>query len=384
VRRLPLGVALSTAAHAAAVVWVGTRAFPLRVQAEAASLTSVEIIAVDQPVAPAAPPAAIDVAVLDERPAAAVPAQATTSQRPRGGTEAIVVPGARGAPTGELPPRATEPHVPLMAMRRGDAPRLTLPSGRWDALDHAPSGTGPEKRLTSGMLHESGGGTYQSDQGGFVGKVNADGTVKLTDKPSFHIHLALPSLKDLGRAAAAWYESDKGPSGKEGDRSMANQIQATNGTPLDPGGGGTTVIVPVFAGGFDPTDWLMRRHGQDPYSARKLALLDKTRDERVQIGNQHRAERLALTPQIIRKNLEALWAATRDTRARKQALFELWDECAETGDPAVIAGGEAARRLVIGFIRTHLAAGSADAFTAAELAELARTRHSKADFQPYP
>jgi hypothetical protein len=127
----------------------------------------------------------------------------------------------------------------------------------------------------------------------------------------------------------------------------------------------------------------MRRHGDDPYSARKLALLDKTRDERVQIGTRHRAERLALTPQIIRKNLGALWAATPDPHARKRALFELWDECAETGDPTVVAGGEAARRLVIGFIRAHLPAGSRDAYTPAELAALSRTKHSKAAFVPY-
>lgn len=388
VRRLPLGVAVSTAAHAVAVLWVGTRVFPPRVEAERAPTTPVEIISVEP--APAAPPAPLDVALLDERSASRASPERPPPRAPHAhaATEAIATPAARATDdvvtsardaTGGLP-RAP---APLLSMRRGEPPRLALPTGRWDDLDHAPSGTGPEKPRSSGMLHESGGGTYQSDQNGFVGKVNPDGTVKLTDKSSFQIHLALPTPKDLGRAAAAWYESDKGPFGKEGDRSMADQIQATNGTPLDPGGGGTTVIVPVLAGGFDPTDWLMRRHGDDPYSARKLALLDKTRDERVQIGTRHRAERLAMTPQIIRKNLDALWAATADPRVRKQALFDLWDECAEIGDPTVVEGGNAARRLVIAFIRAHLPAGSPDAYTSAELAALARARHSKATFLPY-
>ena len=90
-----------------------------------------------------------------------------------------------------------------------------------------------------------------------------------------------------------------------------------------------------------------------------------------------------MTPQLVQRNLDRLWATTPDPAARKQALFELWDECVETGDPAAVSAGEAARRLVIGFIRTHLPAGGPDAFTPAELAALARIRNSKTAFAPY-
>jgi len=278
-----------------------------------------------------------------------------------------------------------------MAMRRGDVPRPTLPSGRWDDLDHVPRGTTPEKDLTTGILHPSGGGTYQSDQGVFVGKVNPDGSVKLSDRPNLNVHLALPSLKGLGQGLASWYESDKGPYGAEGATAMAKQIQVSPGSTADPkdpvtnrnNDRATTVIIPGLAGGFDITDWLMRSNGQDPYSRKKLAFLDATRDERVQLGNRHRATQLALTPQIVQRNLDALWAGTQDVQARKRALFALGDECTETGDPAVVTAGEAARRLVIGFIRANLPAGSPDAYTPAELAELTRTKQSKAAFRPY-
>src|SRR5689334_3579867 len=118
----------------------------------------------------------------------------------------------------------------------------------------------------------------------------------------------------------------------------------------------TALIIPVVGGTFDPTDWLMRRRGEDPYAAKKLALLDATRAERVRLGRDHRTRQLALTPQIVQRSLAAV-AALTDARARKHALFELWDDCAETGEPAVVAGGEAARRLVIAFIRSHLPAG---------------------------
>jgi hypothetical protein len=172
---------------------------------------------------------------------------------------------------------------------------------------------------------------------------------------------------------------------------MAKQIQVTPGattgppdpTASQPSDRTTTVIVPVLAGGFDVSDWLMRNHGQDPYAHRKLAFLDATRDERAEIGRRHRDAELARSPELVQKSLQALWAATHDLRARKQALFELWDDCAEAGDAAVVAAGDAARRLVIGFIRAHLPAGSADAFTAQEIAALARTQQSKAVFRPY-
>src|SRR5690349_16222853 len=77
------------------------------------------------------------------------------------------------APAVEAP---AAPHG-LLGMRRGEAPRLALQRGRWDDLDHAPAGTQPARERTSGLLHESGGGTRASDQGVFTGKVAPDGTV---------------------------------------------------------------------------------------------------------------------------------------------------------------------------------------------------------------
>jgi len=408
VRKLPLGVALSAAVHAAAVAWVATRATTPSLAAEPASSTTIEIVAVDRPAAPPAPPVAPvaparppDVALADERPEppALAPrppaAMATAPRAPRspGSAEppaaAIVVPGAGSAD--ETAPRQSPARNPMMAMRGGEAPRAELPAGRWDDLDHAPRGTVPEKDRTTGILDASGGGTYKSDQGVFTGKVAPDGSVKLTDSRNLNVHLALPTPKSIGRGISSWYDSEKGQLGTEGDPALAKQIQVTSGATTDvpdPATGrlkdrAATAVVPVLAGGFDTTDWLMRRHGQDPYASKKLAFLDATRDERVQIGNRHRAEQLSHATQLMQHNLDALWAATQDLAARKRALFELWDECAETGDPDLVAGGQAARRLVIGAIRARLPAGSAVAFTPAELAAFAREKQSRAAFQPY-
>jgi hypothetical protein len=399
-RKLPLGVVLSAAVHGAAVAWIATHVSAPRRAAEPAATTAIEIVAVDRPAAvPAVPAVPINVALADERPEAPTVPVARPPSRPAPSlrapgeadhpTPAIAVPGAGSA--GETTPGPPPARSTLMAMRRGDAPRVALPAGRWDDLDHVPRGTTPEKDLTTGILQESGGGTYKSDQGVFVGKVRPDGSVKITDNPNLNVHLALPTPTSIGNALSRWYDSDKGPSAHGGDTALARQIQVTPGATTDPTDPvttrnkdrATTVVVPVLAGGFDTTDWLMRRHGQDPYASKKLAFLDSTRDERVQIGNRHRAAQLKQSPQLMQKNLDALWAATSDPEARKRALFELWDECVEAGDPTLVDAGQAARRLVIGYIRAHLPAGGAGAFTPAELAAFARAKRSTAAFAPY-
>jgi hypothetical protein len=138
-----------------------------------------------------------------------------------------------------------------------------------------------------------------------------------------------------------------------------------------------------LSGEFDITDAMMRHKGIDPYASYKLKVLDETRDERVAIGKRYRTQQLAQSKQLMQKNLERLWAITSDAAARKQGLFELWDDCAETGSDELVAGGISARAYVVGFIRSKLPAGSTDAFTATELAHFNKQRKSRATFAPY-
>jgi hypothetical protein len=167
---------------------------------------------------------------------------------------------------------------------------------------------------------------------------------------------------------------------------------------LHPAGGGrftsehTSFGVDVAADGTiafhrnssgDLTDMAMRSQGIDPYAAEKLAWLDKTRDDRVAIGKRHEHEVLAHTPEYVERNVEWAWQRGRDLATRKQDLFDLWDECAESGSDDLIAAGTAARTYLIGFIRARLPVGSPDAYTAAELAELNAHRHSTQTFAPY-
>jgi hypothetical protein len=149
--------------------------------------------------------------------------------------------------------------------------------------------------------------------------------------------------------------------------------------PIEP----KTPDIGVTIATFDVTDWLMRGHGHDPYASKKLATLDASRDARVVRGQKLRDAQLAHASTIMQANLDHLWATVRDPAARKQAVFEMWDECADTGPDTIVAAGAAARARLESFVYQTLPAGSPGAFTAADLARLNAHRQSHAAFAPY-
>jgi hypothetical protein len=171
--------------------------------------------------------------------------------------------------------------------------------------------------LAAEELKPAGRGTYAADKETFTAKVGADGSVELKDKPSK----------------------------------------------------------------LDWQDRMMLMKGVDPYARNKLALLDRTRDQRVALGERHRRVQLGRATALMLRNVDRLWAMTTDLAARKAGLFELWDDCAETGSEEIVAAGAAARLFVLGVIRGRLRGD--DAYTAEELAQLNARRRSTAVFDPY-
>lgn len=417
VRKLPPVLAISAAVHAVALAWVAaytpTPKPPVAVQPP----TVIELVERARP--PEVVP--IDVAFLDPPATAAVtaPSIASTSGRPQTSrARPPIAPSSGEAITTSTTTTevavATGPAVrnPYLEMRRPGAPRpgragIELPRLEWNP--DMPAGPPPPRDETTGQLDPSGRGTYRSDQGPFVAKVAADGSVKIKDKRNLNIHLALPSPKDLGRAIADWYTDPNKPVGmlppdhiETTPYTTEEEWNRTHGTRVSGGGGlggggtqddeqvrtskkgvGDTATVPILAGGFDVSDALMRRHGMDPYASKKLAFLDSTRAERAQIGMRHRTEQLAMAPEIMKRNLDRLWGTIGEPAARREVLFELWDECAETGTDELVAAGRAVRLLVVGWIQAKLPAGTALAYTASELAAFNGRRTSKATFAPY-
>lgn len=374
--KLPLSV--SATVHLVLVGWFASRELSIDHRDDevvAPTLTTVELV--DAPAIALSTSASMPVS---SSAAVDVPA---TSGRARTSGKAGTTPSSSEPST----PGVDKPRSPYLDMRRGGHADLTLPGTR-DDLDHAPAGTTPQPGTTSN-------GAHKADEGSFVGKVDKDGGVTIQDRPDFSIRWAVPTPKLIGRAIAAWYESDKGPDGQRGERTLENEVsgaidQATAGcegvrdNACSPDRT-RTVIVPVFRGGFNPTDWIMRRTVGDPYASKKLAYLDATRDERAQIGATHRNEQLKQTAIIMRKNLERAWASTTDARERKQLVFELWDEIAEPVDEqsAVAEASRAARAQVIGFIRARLPQRDEDAYSVSEIAAFNARKQSNETFSPY-
>ncbi|HEY0252860.1 MAG TPA: hypothetical protein VGC41_15095, partial [Kofleriaceae bacterium] len=136
---------------------------------------------------------------------------------------------------------------------------------------------------------------------------------------------------------------------------------------------------------YDPTEIMMNRHNIDPYSANKLRFLDKTRDERYEIGKVYKKKQLSQSAVLAQKNLAYLWSHTSDAQERKDELFAMWDECAEPGpniSDDVVAGGTAARLQIIGFINARRTQGDL-VFTEADVASYNAKKKSTATFDPY-
>jgi len=147
--------------------------------------------------------------------------------------------------------------------------------------------------------------------------------------------------------------------------------------------GGSGVLAPHGQVEFDASDGLMRAVGIDPYLAQKLAFMDRTREERMEMAARNRSESLREALHRMPAELERVWRSGGDAARRRRLLFELWDECAEAGTLEVVATARAVRGTVLAFIRRRLPRGSRDAYRDDELTRLNRTRTSRQPFAPY-
>jgi hypothetical protein len=421
-RKLPAAVAISAAVHVALVGLFSS--VDLEHEERPQPAPHVEVIDVTLPSPPPAAeePPPMEVAMLPPEATARIPelplpapSEPTRERAKPNKRESIAVsPGRTQVETGttttpgEPTTTTPQPGKPSMFDMRhpGNLSRRDLgvgPTNYADALDHyVPEGMGAKPEVAeSGQLQPDGGGTYRADQGTFNAKIAKDGSVSLKDKRNLNINIPLANpgkmLRGAGKKVADWARDNNKPVGLVGrpsgpgpaeTRINLNEALEGNadlseayGTGKKPDHG--QAPIPIAGGGFDISDALMRRQGIDPYAAKKLAFLDSTRDERVEMGKRYRKEQLAKAARITKENLAQLAATVRDPAARKQALFDMWDEVTETGTDEEVAAGQSSRKMIIGFIRTHLPQGSTHAYTLDELAALNAKKQSKARFVPY-
>ena len=372
-------VGVSVIAHAAVLGWLA-RTYLRRPRRPAP--VEPPLARADPPPARADPPLEITVLAPEQ---AAVPARVA----------AAVAPGARAWIRQPAPAEPIRDGL-AVAAPRSSGPAAAVPS------DHAPPGPGgdllrmrapdllPDTVLApiaaagsrapaappprSGRLEDAPGGRGVIHDAVATIDVARDGTVHIRDAPDLSAHLQLPSPADAHDELRAWLADPWAITHQGPTSDLPETVLATPGVCDQWGNSMCDGVIHVH----EDHGALMRAlHAGDPYAARKQALLDATFAERVARGGAFRAEQQARSAELMQRNLERLWATTRDPAARRRALFELWDECADD------AAGARARAMVIGWIRAHLPAGSPDAYSPAELDALSPHRTSHQPFAPY-
>jgi hypothetical protein len=403
-------LAVSLAVHAGALIAVlqsrahGVRAPRSPVRPEAVA-PRVELAAVA--------PAPIEVELLDWPARRHAPAGSSIPRDASAGR------ATQGRPPG-APDRRPEISTGAGAVGPGEAAGGRPGASRWFTMRGpdlrlgeatveriARGGRAPERIAHSGRLESAGGGRGAIHDAVTDITVERDGTVHLHDKDDVDLHwdLSLPTpdrikngLAQAGRDIAGWYADPYAGARVGPSQDVPRDVAATPGAcdhwgdlcnvdlmqrhgevrDLQRHAGGS-----IVHGKLDLTGLLMRKLGVgDAYASRKRKLLDDTFDERAALGAQHRAEDLARSAEIMQRNLETVWRATEDPVERRDALFALWDESGE-GDGPVGEAGERARKIVIGWIRAKLPAGSPDAFTPDEIARRSAHRRSTQPFVPY-
>jgi hypothetical protein len=346
-------------------------------------------------------PAAIPIELMFEVAAAPrpqPPVRRRRGARPAASAGTLPSPASAAAEEATKASSSSSSGSSLMRMRGTD---LRLDPEAAERIASAAGAAPREEVPRSGRLESQPGGRAVVHDTVTTAVVDADGGVTFRDKPTLDVKARSPMgavldpefRREVRQHVAKWLDDPYEGTRYGRSQDLPRHLQAVPGAcdawgsdlcqdPLAPDfekrwraikarlGGG-------ISGTFDVTDFVARKRGGDPYASRKLKLLDETRDERVEMGERHRAQQRARSGELVRRNLERLWIAELDPVTRRRALFELWDECGE--DDA----GLRARAMVIGWIRARLPRGTAHAFTDDEIAAFRARSTSTQPFAPY-
>jgi len=292
--------------------------------------------------------------------------------------------------SGDHPTRDTidTPRTSLLSMRARSQPDHDVPaprsvdlrlhglpggdSGRAVEGDHGPATV--DGIIADAAVRPHGPPGERDDNFSVV--TDDNGTAHVVRKPDTTIHSAIPTPKQIADGVDAWTKVDKFTD-QDYVTLSGNKIFEGNGVHVIPFEGSVDFLIPVVGGNFDIAQAIQRGLGEDPYRAHRQHLLDASRDERAAALARKRTLALADTRRMMTRNLERMWASTVDPAARKRAAFEMWDECAETGDAETVAAGAEARAAIVDFL-----AARGVAYSAGELADLNAHRHSRAGFEP--
>ena len=350
-RPLTVAIAVSTALHASAIAWVHTHPPPTPEPPREVTATPIQIVP------PPAEP--MVVALLDDNTvAAAAPGPSPVAAGHAGGHSQIatMTGASRG---GEATAATTTPKNRWMTMRYPTIKSTGLSPEFWAKFDaNSPPIIDQSAAGIAGRLANPGWIANASPE-----ELDAERARLVAAREQ----AAHAELKPDG--AGTKTEHDRFRMRFNGDGTVASIEDKPNWQQKS-----------LFYAEFDVTEMMMRRHGIDPYSSSKLKILDDTREQRYETGKIYRSEQLARSRELMQKNIERAVATVRDPVALREALFELWDDCAEKGSDELVAGGRLAREQLLGYVRSRFARDSANGYPADELARLNKQRKSQAIF----
>jgi len=140
----------------------------------------------------------------------------------------------------------------------------------------------------------------------------------------------------------------------------------------------------TWAGRLDITDMAMRMAGQDPYAAVKRKMADETREQRICMAKHAQDQRQSQALLGLSAKVRELARRVDLTPpARRQLVFEIWDECAEGAGDRTADYGAMARATIFSVIREAFPAGTDLGYQPAELVALNQRRSSHEKFAPY-
>ncbi len=402
---------LAILVHAVALAWILPR--PARPERSRG-------LAVSRDLAPSTDPPLTIVELITVDPL--TPTVGTTEVRPSvaprdvgRAASAASAPAVGNASTGshEVEPEAAPSTAAATSDRSGSSAAETLPDAadvlaRIAGLRPGTPAPAPESRWTHDpkiKMVPNGRGTKQIRDVVAIVDIAPDGTVDVRDTPYFTFDLNLPTpativkqFEATKRDLAEWAEDPLRDKNVGSKVDLPNHLLAVPGscdrtsdgmcfTPQDQRRqwaveDGVVANRKVAGGKADLTGYLGNKLVGDQYASRKLKILDQTREERARLGAEFRLDQLDRAAELALRNLEALWRSTSDPADRRAQLFALWDECAE-GEGSAGEAGARARAIIVGWIRSHLPAGSPGAFTADEIATLDARRSSRGRFAPY-
>jgi hypothetical protein len=265
-------------------------------------------------------------------------------------------------------------------------PAMHLPDLRPSdaALEHiaAAPGHGPRPVAHSGLIEDAVDGSARIDDTVTTVEIERDGTAHFHDKgdAAAHVTLTKATMQRAAHEAAeyvsAWAEATdpKTANNHEHDVTATCDERSAFMCNIDHPNQNAKGMS-LLGGKLDLTSYLMRKVGIDPNSSRKLKLLDDTRAERAERGEQYRSQQYAKSAELMQANLRRSWASTQSADERRAVLFALWDECDE-GDGEAGQAGEHARAMVIGWIHAHTT------YTSEQLEALNARRTSHQPFAP--